>query len=218
MCIYAGGTGDGTYITETTTSKTFNTGDSTQIILYFYTGGQGSTSKTMTFVNVQLEEGTSKTSYTAYGAKPDNEEEYNEGLINWATNANIQAYKIVGGNLTYDANRDAELKAAWATQSQNIKNCVDGSSSFAIQDGVLMCWGRVVIIPVADTPTKATITFPKAFKTIPNVQTTPVTAVPGTKVTGTSATNITTTGCDVYITRTNDTETGVSWFAIGGIS
>lgn len=35
-------------------------------------------------------------------------------LQEWATTANIRAYKIVNGDLTYDSARDAELKAAWA--------------------------------------------------------------------------------------------------------
>lgn len=35
-------------------------------------------------------------------------------LEDWATNANIRAYKIVDGNLVYDADRDAELQAEWA--------------------------------------------------------------------------------------------------------
>lgn len=33
-----------------------------------------------------------------------------DSLDDWVLNANIRAYKIVGGNLTYDADRDAELQ------------------------------------------------------------------------------------------------------------
>lgn len=36
-----------------------------------------------------------------------------ETLDDWVLNANIRAYKIVDGNLTYDANRAAELEAEW---------------------------------------------------------------------------------------------------------
>lgn len=35
-------------------------------------------------------------------------------LVEWADNANIRAYKIVDGNLTYDAERDEELQEEWA--------------------------------------------------------------------------------------------------------
>lgn len=37
-----------------------------------------------------------------------------DSLEIWATTANIRAYKIVNGNLTYDANRAAALEAEWA--------------------------------------------------------------------------------------------------------
>lgn len=36
-----------------------------------------------------------------------------ETLAEWAQNANIRAYKLVGGNLTFDAAKDAELQAEW---------------------------------------------------------------------------------------------------------
>jgi hypothetical protein len=44
------------------------------------------------------------------GTVPDG---YNS-LEEWAARANIRAYKIVNGNLTYDANRAAALEAEWA--------------------------------------------------------------------------------------------------------
>lgn len=48
-----------------------------------------------------------------------------DSLDDWILNANIRAYKIVNNNLTYDADRDAELQEEWnATNndktSQNI--------------------------------------------------------------------------------------------------
>lgn len=36
-----------------------------------------------------------------------------DSLLDWATDANIRAYKIVDGNLTFDADRDAALQAQW---------------------------------------------------------------------------------------------------------
>jgi len=37
-----------------------------------------------------------------------------ETLEDWAVSTNIRAYKIVDGNLVYDAERDEELQAEWA--------------------------------------------------------------------------------------------------------
>lgn len=48
------------------------------------------------------------------GATPDGY----DSLEIWATTANIRAYKIVDGNLVYDANRAAALEAEWT-------GCVD---------------------------------------------------------------------------------------------
>jgi hypothetical protein len=39
-----------------------------------------------------------------------------ETLAEWSENANINAYKIVNGNLTYDSEEDARLKSLWASQ------------------------------------------------------------------------------------------------------
>ena len=36
-----------------------------------------------------------------------------ESLVEWADNANIRAYNIVEGNLTYDSEEDARLQAVW---------------------------------------------------------------------------------------------------------
>ena len=43
-----------------------------------------------------------------------------ETLAEWAQNANIRAYKLVGGNLTFDAAKDAELTAKWNAQDNHI--------------------------------------------------------------------------------------------------
>ena len=39
-----------------------------------------------------------------------------ETLAEWDENANINAYKIVDGNLTYDSAKDTELQTLWAKQ------------------------------------------------------------------------------------------------------
>ncbi len=50
-------------------STTFNTGEYEGIILYLATGGAGASSKTATFTNVQLVEGTATKPYLKYGTK-----------------------------------------------------------------------------------------------------------------------------------------------------
>lgn len=42
-----------------------------------------------------------------------------ESLAIWSETANINAYKIVDGNLTYDSDEDARLQELWETQSHN---------------------------------------------------------------------------------------------------
>lgn len=74
--------------------------------------------------------------------------------------------------------------------------------------------GSVSITPsAANTPTSANVTFSTPFSTTPNVVATAQTAVPGTTVTGVSVSEITTSGCKIYVTRTNKTATVVQWVA-----
>ena len=42
-----------------------------------------------------------------------------ESLCEWADNANIQAYYLVDGNLTYDSDKDEELQRKWEEESRN---------------------------------------------------------------------------------------------------
>lgn len=73
--------------------------------------------------------------------------------------------------------------------------------------------GTVNIAPTANTPTKAAITFPTPFSQAPVVVATAVSEEPGT-VTEVSVKYITTTGCSIYINRTNTTETAINWIAM----
>lgn len=82
-------------------------------------------------------------------------------------------------------------------------------------NGLLLQWGVETITPVANTPTAKAVTFSVAYTSVPMVLTTAHTAVPGTSVTGNAAANVTATGFDAYVTRTNATNTSVGWFAIG---
>ena len=44
-----------------------------------------------------------------------------KSLVDWSNRANIRAYKIVNGNLTYYSARDTELKTLWNTEAENSK-------------------------------------------------------------------------------------------------
>lgn len=59
-----------------------------------------------------------------------------ENLAEWSDNANINAYKIVDGNLTYDSEEDTRLQNLWASQQENNNN--DSKSKYdLIFDGAL---------------------------------------------------------------------------------
>lgn len=88
----------------------------------------------------------------------------------------------------------------------------DGDNAYF--DGGQIASGHVNITPSAkNTPTSATISFGKTFETPPSVVVTPTSSVPGTVVTGWGVTDVTTTGCKIWVTRTNTTATGLNWIA-----
>lgn len=71
--------------------------------------------------------------------------------------------------------------------------------------------GRVTMHPVANGNTSEHVEFDEPFESAPFVVTNPLTAAPS--IVRTSATNITADGFDLYIFRTNATQTGVAWMA-----
>lgn len=74
--------------------------------------------------------------------------------------------------------------------------------------------GTTNITPVANTPTSQAITFATAFASTPVVTVAINGTVPGTVITGCSVSNISTTGCTIWVTRTNTTVTTISWIAV----
>ena len=75
--------------------------------------------------------------------------------------------------------------------------------------------GSVRITPsAANTPTSVNITFEKPFSGTPTVIATPYTSVPGTTVTGVAVNGASATGCTLWVTRTNTTETVIHWIAV----
>ena len=89
------------------------------------------------------------------------------------------------------------------------------SGKVHFSNGLLIQWGVETITPVANTPTAKAVKFSTAYTSVPMVLTTAHTTVAGTSVTGDAAADVTTTGFDAYITRSNTTNTSVGWVAIG---
>lgn len=76
--------------------------------------------------------------------------------------------------------------------------------------------GNFSIVPdEGNVPKGEHVDFPEGlFTKTPVVFVNPKTTVPGTLVLGASVTNITKAGCDIYLTRTSASSTGVCWLAI----
>lgn len=73
--------------------------------------------------------------------------------------------------------------------------------------------GTVNIVPVANTPTSATVTFPVPFSAAPRVIVSAHSIFVGTQVLGVGADSETTTTCRVTVTRTNTSTTTIRWVA-----
>ena len=125
---------------------------------------------------------------------------YLSGTQNLVFDANVKVTRANGGDEFISAG-----KFTHANRSGNV----------LFSNGLLIQWGNVTITPVANTPTAKAVAFAVSYTDAPCVFTTAYTTVPGTSVLGEGTANITTTGFDVYVTRTGTTNTGVMWFAIG---
>lgn len=81
---------------------------------------------------------------------------------------------------------------------------------------IKICWGIVTVTPMeANVSAYVPVVFPFAYANNPNVQVSCENMDPGVRVIGCSYDDLTLTGCNVYVTRTNTTATKVSWLAIG---
>ncbi len=95
----------------------------------------------------------------------------------------------------------------WSTSKANNGYC-------QLPTGVIIQWGKVVVTPVVNSNAEKTVVFPKAF---PNacfsVTAAPTTSVP--KVVSVGVSNISKTEFKAYLHRTDSTNTGINWIAIG---
>lgn len=79
-----------------------------------------------------------------------------ETLAEWSENANINAYKIVDGELAYDSDKDTELQSLWASQI-----CVD-NGVYSTEETVIGTYlgkkhyRKVLIIPSLPSTTTET--------------------------------------------------------------
>ena len=73
------------------------------------------------------------------------------------------------------------------------------------------------IVPVANERTTVNVKFDRQFTSKPVVTATVVSTVIGTTLLECGVSNVTTTGFDITILRTNATATSVNWIAVGQI-
>ncbi|MGG4039890.1 beta strand repeat-containing protein [Heyndrickxia ginsengihumi] len=144
---------------------------------------------------------------------------------------NLNNGDIIGANGIYlndAANVDGEgIVFPWSTSTNVLDvtqaDCLRAYNGRLLLNGdvvhteksMMIANGYVVITPSSgNTPTYKTVSFGKTFPVVPNVVVTPNSTVPGTTVTGWGVTDVTTTGCKIWVTRTNTTDTGLHWVAV----
>ena len=136
----------------------------------------------------------------------------------WDTARSHGIWRYLSGtqNLVFDANVKV-TRANGGDEFITSGAFAHGNRSGRVRfsNGLLIQWGNTTITPVANTPTAKAVAFDTAYTDAPCVFTTAYTTVPGTSVLGDAVANITTTGFDIYLTRTGATNTGVMWLAIG---
>lgn len=115
------------------------------------------------------------------------------------------------GNLDVDGTLAVSGTAALGATTVNGNMNVTGTLS--AQNIVT---GTVNITPTPNTPTAASVSFGTTLPAPVRAFVTILSAVPGSTVITASIDNVTQTGMQIYIYRTNATQTTVHWMAIGG--
>lgn len=97
------------------------------------------------------------------------------------------------------------------------KDIYSGSTSKMRLGEILVQYGSYTVTNItADTVKTSKVSFDEAFTKKPFVSITPITSVPDKITSGIN--NITTTGFNINMTRTNTTDTVFSWVAIGKVA
>ena len=139
------------------------------------------------------------------------------GCWDSARNHGIWRYLSGTQNLVFDANVKV-TRANGGDEFVTSDPVTHGSRTGKchLSNGLLIQWGETPIVPsAANTPTSKAISFSTSYTDNPIVMVTMLSTAPGTSVTGVAAGNISTTGFNAYVTRTNTTSTTVMWLAIG---
>jgi hypothetical protein len=143
----------------------------------------------------------------------------NEGTINSASATNDGKIRtaftptlnyIQSGNNAGSSPKNLTISGYGAT---TMNECNIVANTLKINGQPLQS-GSVTIVPVANTPTKVTVTFPTPYSSPPHVVATGESAVPGSQMQTVSVANITSTTVDIYLYRTNTTSTNIHWIAM----
>lgn len=126
---------------------------------------------------------------------------YLSGTQNLVFDANVKVTRANGG--------DEFVTSDPVTHGSRTGKC-------HFSNGLLIQWGETSVTPTAaNTPTSKAVSFSTSYTDNPIIMVTMLSTAPGTSVTGVAAGNISTTGFNAYVTRTNTTATTVMWLAIG---
>ena len=138
------------------------------------------------------------------------------GCWDSARNHGIWRYLSSTQNLVFDANVKV-TRANGGDEFITSDPVTHGSRTGKafMSNGLLIQWGVENITPVANTPTAKAVTFSTSYTSVPMVVACPITTAMGASVTGGTVADITATGFNAYVTRTNTTNTSVGWIAIG---
>lgn len=107
--------------------------------------------------------------------------------------------------------------SAWKVLSGAITNASADTGTATIGE-LSVEWGKVVVTPVANTPTNISIKFNKTYQYAPVVMCVSSTGVIGTGVMGTSVVSVSTTGATLGIYRINNVPTGIHFLVIGKVA
>ena len=106
--------------------------------------------------------------------------------------------------------------SAWKQPNGDIAT-IDDNSGRALFNKMSIEYAKVIITPVANSPTSQTVYFGRTYEKPPIVIPVASTGVIGTGVLGVAIANITTTYAVIVLTRINNVQTGVHFAVIGKV-
>lgn len=128
--------------------------------------------------------------------------------------------KLAAGNYSGAGRTEFSMDGYGATLTGNLNiqagTLMEGGYRVWHGGNLRVATGAINITPsAANTPASVNITFPSGrFTSTPRVFCTAITSYPGSRVVEVSANNITTSGCSIWLYRTDTATTTVHWLAI----